>query len=112
MPAHVPPLMEYLAPFCAMITIAISLPLIFRKVPPNYFYGVRTRKTLSDRRIWYEANYRGGLALSISSAAFLVLWLFLVALLGRASAAIIGMFCWLGLTILATAVCLVQVRQL
>jgi hypothetical protein len=35
---------------------AISLPLIFRKVPRNPIYGYRTRATLSDDGLWYEAN--------------------------------------------------------
>ena len=34
----------------------VSLPLIFRKVPRNPIYGYRTRATLSDDELWYEAN--------------------------------------------------------
>lgn len=34
----------------------VSLPLIFRKVPRNPVYGYRTRATLSDDELWYEAN--------------------------------------------------------
>jgi hypothetical protein len=41
---------EYVAPLLALITIAISIPLVLCKVPPNVIYGVRTRKTLSDPR--------------------------------------------------------------
>ncbi len=40
--------------------VALSIPLIQRKVGPNIFYGVRTRKTLSDEKLWYEANHRFG----------------------------------------------------
>jgi uncharacterized membrane protein len=62
------------------VLIGISIPLIIRKVPPNSFYGCRTRKTLSDPRIWYEANHNGGidfciagLIVFVSSLALLIL---------------------------------------
>jgi uncharacterized membrane protein len=29
-------------------------------VPPNHFYGCRTKNTLSDPNIWYEANRASG----------------------------------------------------
>lgn len=51
-----------------------------RKVPPNSFYGGRNRKTLSDPKIWYEANHIsgkdlciGGLIIFLSSLAMLIL---------------------------------------
>jgi uncharacterized membrane protein len=51
-----------------------------RKVPPNSFYGCRTRKTLSDPKIWYEANHfsgidfcMAGLIVFVSSLAILML---------------------------------------
>ncbi len=105
-------MMEYLAPVCALITIAVSIPMILRKIPPNYFYGVRTRKTLSDPKIWYEANYLGGLALTLSSLAFLFVWLFLMAFFDRDTATIIAMFCWIAFTAAGTVYCLVQIRKL
>ena len=46
--------------FVGMLFIAVSLPLIFEKVKPNRWYGFRTEKTLSDERIWYEANRIAG----------------------------------------------------
>ena len=48
--------------------IGMSIPLIMRKVPPNAFYGCRTRKTLSDPKIWYEANHISGKDFCISGA--------------------------------------------
>ena len=53
----------------------VSLPMIANAVPPNRFYGFRTRQTLSNERIWYRANRFAGWALftaSIVSAAVLV----------------------------------------
>jgi uncharacterized membrane protein len=39
-----------------ILFVLISLPLIFRKIPPNPIYGYRTRATLSDESLWYDAN--------------------------------------------------------
>jgi uncharacterized membrane protein len=49
-----------------LVLSGISIPLIMRKVPPNSFYGCRTRKTLSDPKIWYEANHISGKDFCIS----------------------------------------------
>jgi len=54
-----------------LVFIGISIPLIIRKVPPNPFYGCRTRKTLSDSKIWYEANHGSGIDFCI--AGFIIL---------------------------------------
>ena len=59
--------MWYAAPLLAVFNIAISVPLILRKVPPNLLYGFRTRKTMSDPRIWYAANALGGKNLVVAS---------------------------------------------
>jgi uncharacterized membrane protein len=45
----------------------ISIPLILRKVPRNWVYGVRTPATLKSDEIWYPANEYGGKALLVSS---------------------------------------------
>ena len=54
-----------------LVLIGISIPLIMRKVPPNSFYGCRTRKTLSNPRIWYEANHIAGIDFCIAGAVVL-----------------------------------------
>ena len=54
-----------------LVLIGISIPLIMRKVPPNSFYGCRTRKTLSNPRIWYEANHTAGIDFCIAGAVVL-----------------------------------------
>ena len=41
---------------CCGLFVALSIPLILRKVPPNHVYGYRTRATLSADALWYEAN--------------------------------------------------------
>jgi uncharacterized membrane protein len=40
--------------------IALAIPLILRKVPPNSLYGLRIPETLEDDRVWFEANARLG----------------------------------------------------
>ena len=34
----------------------LALPLMWRKIPPNHWYGFRVRRTLEDETIWYAAN--------------------------------------------------------
>lgn len=52
-----------------VLMILLSLPLARGNVKPNRLYGLRTRGTLADERVWYEANsyagrlmIRGGIA--------------------------------------------------
>lgn len=54
---------SYLPFVLPLVTMVIVLPLLLQKVPPNLWYGFRTRKTLSDRQIWYRANYVGAVGL-------------------------------------------------
>jgi len=39
-----------------LILIILSLPLLYKKIRPNYFYGFRMKKTLENKEIWYKAN--------------------------------------------------------
>lgn len=41
---------------CSAVFCLLSIPLILRKIPRNPVYGYRTRATLGDDTIWYEAN--------------------------------------------------------
>lgn len=57
-----------------LLTAVIAVPLVLRKVKPNPFYGFRTRKTLTNEAVWYEANvYAGkwlaGAGIVVASAA-------------------------------------------
>jgi len=45
----------FLAPI-GLLFIGISIPLLYEKIGPNSCYGFRTRKTLSNKEIWYKAN--------------------------------------------------------
>jgi uncharacterized membrane protein len=51
--------------------VLISIPLALRKIDPNVVYGYRSRATLSDPALWYEANALFGrrlIAASVVSA--------------------------------------------
>ncbi|RMG79529.1 MAG: SdpI family protein, partial [Chloroflexi bacterium] len=43
-----------------MLLIALAVPLIRRRIPPNHWYGLRVPATFADERVWYEANARAG----------------------------------------------------
>jgi uncharacterized membrane protein len=46
--------------FGGLLLVAVSVPMINRRIGRNGFYGFRTPKTLSDDRIWYDANEYAG----------------------------------------------------
>jgi len=43
-----------------LLLTALSLPMIFHEVPPNYWYGFRVRATLENEEVWYPANAYAG----------------------------------------------------
>jgi uncharacterized membrane protein len=55
----------------SIIFLIISIPLVAGKIPRNRFYGMRTRKALSDERVWYAANRFGGWLFIASSLIYL-----------------------------------------
>lgn len=40
----------------ALGLLLVAIPLALRKVGPNVVYGYRTRATLANEAVWYEAN--------------------------------------------------------
>ena len=59
--------------------VCLGVPLFLGRVRPNWWYGCRTEKTLSDEKVWYAVNrvtgrdiIAGGIALVASSLALLV----------------------------------------
>ncbi len=55
-----------------VLFILLSIPLILKKIPPNYFYGVRTRRTLSDENLWYVVNHHFGKSFLIGGVCIFV----------------------------------------
>jgi uncharacterized membrane protein len=49
-----------------VLLIAISLPMMYDKVPPNGFYGFRTPRTMSNPNLWYPANRVAGRNLALA----------------------------------------------
>jgi uncharacterized membrane protein len=103
---------EYLAPLLAVVNIAISIPLILRKIPPNVLYGFRTKKTLSDSRIWYEANAIGGKYLVVASIVTILCWVVVAMLFERNTASLIDIGIFLAACSVAIIFSMVQVRRL
>jgi SdpI/YfhL protein family len=89
---------------CVLIA-AISVPLIFRMVPPNGVYGFRTSVTRSSSDIWYQANAFMGwalLAAAVASGTALTMlpaaarrWQLLVTFLGPVLCAVAASFAYL-----------------
>lgn len=48
--------------FISILYVVLGLPLAFRMVSPNSWYGVRTANTLQDPNVWYSTNYTAGLS--------------------------------------------------
>ncbi len=60
----------FIIPSLAFIVIAV--PLIFKAVPRNGFYGFRTPSTMKDDETWYRANRVGGMLIMIASLLYLI----------------------------------------
>jgi hypothetical protein len=43
-------------PLIGLVSLLLGWPLARRRVPPNRWYGVRLRATVSNPAVWYEAN--------------------------------------------------------
>jgi uncharacterized membrane protein len=43
-----------------LVFVAIAIPLIRRRIPPNGLYGLRVPATYADEWVWYEANACSG----------------------------------------------------
>lgn len=61
-----------------VLLMALAVPLIRRRVPPNAWYGVRVAATFADREVWYETNARAGRDLFVAGALHLALLLVLM----------------------------------
>jgi uncharacterized membrane protein len=56
-----------------VVFIALAVPLILQKVPPNCVYGFRTRKTMSSTTTWYKANKFLGYGLVVAALVSLLI---------------------------------------
>jgi uncharacterized membrane protein len=58
--------------FLNALLIVIAIPMIQRKVKPNWFYGVRLPRTINNPGLWYEINAYGGKCLLIAGVVGLL----------------------------------------
>ena len=45
---------------CALLFILLSVPLVYRKIPMNRWYGFRFRKSFQSGECWFSINEYGG----------------------------------------------------
>lgn len=62
------------------VFIALGYPLKQGRVPPNYFYGFRTPRTLSNEKIWYPVNRILGIDMIRGGAVIIAVSLVMLAL--------------------------------
>jgi len=95
-----------------LVNVAVAMPLALRKVPPNRWYGFRTKRTLSDTQFWYEVNSRGGMNLVIASAIALAARFFLMQTMDPAIASFVSMAVLVGAMLIACFLSMTQVKSL
>ncbi len=57
-----------------LLMIGLSVPMVLGRIAPNPWYGVRTRKTLASKEVWYRANRLGGQYLIVATVIALAIW--------------------------------------
>lgn len=86
----------------------LSIPLMKRRIPPNWWYGLRTSATVHDASLWYPANRFAGrqllLAAGLQALAAVLLMVFRHRLEAGSAAAI-------ALTVLLLTVFVMIVRS-
>lgn len=55
-----------------VVTLVLTLPLVFRAVPMNHWYGFRTKAAFASEENWYAINARGGKMLALGSLAIIL----------------------------------------
>jgi len=58
--------------------VILGFPLLFEKIKPNWFYGFRTPKTMSNKDIWYKSNKYLGRDFIIAGIILIIGSLFLL----------------------------------
>jgi hypothetical protein len=54
------------------VLLAVSLPLVYRRVPMNWFYGFRIPAAFQSQQSWYEINAYSGRLLARWSLGIIV----------------------------------------
>ena len=64
--------------FAGTSEIIMGMPLLMKKIKPNWYYGFRTPKTRSDEKIWYKINKYFGRDMIICGIILIIGSLFLI----------------------------------
>jgi uncharacterized membrane protein len=56
-----------------LLISVLAIPLVLRRVPPNSFYGIRTKASFASDSDWYRINVIGGRYLALSGLVILVI---------------------------------------
>jgi ABC-type Fe3+ transport system permease subunit len=57
----------------SLLVIALAIPLVLQRVPPNRTYGVRLKESLQSSENWYRINYAGGWFLIFWASVLLII---------------------------------------
>ena len=60
------------------LLIILGLPLLLEKIKPNWLYGFRLPKTMSNKEIWYKSNKYVGRDLIIAGVIVIIGSIFLL----------------------------------
>jgi uncharacterized membrane protein len=60
------------------LEIILGIPLLYEKIKPNWFYGFRLPKTVSNKKIWYKVNKQAGKDFIISGITLTIFSLILI----------------------------------
>ena len=55
-----------------VLLIALAIPTILKRIPPNPFYGFRVQQTLDSPELWYKVNEYAGKRLLIVGIATVI----------------------------------------
>ncbi len=94
-----------------LVLIVVSIPLVMGVVPPNWIYGLRTTKTMSNPQIWYEANRHAGANLIAAGIWTMVLCGAIVGRFGAKANAFLPLVLLL-MVLGSAAVSLLQLRKM
>ena len=90
-----------------ILYIIIGVPLLFEKVKPNWLYGFRLPKTLSNDEIWYKSNKYVGREFIVAGIVVVFGSLFL--LVFKSSFSIIEIT-WMGASLLTIPLIVVLIK--
>jgi len=95
-----------LAMLMGMLFIGLAIPHIKEIIPPNNWCGFRTKKTLSNEKIWYKANKYMGKELFKAGLVMIVMTILLFIFKNRLPAEFGGIVFFMILTLPVTIACI------